>query len=62
MTKTRLLAGMAIAAVTALPVMAQDYPSQPIQLTAPYGPGGASDLAARNLANVAPDYIGLRRF
>ena len=58
MTKTRFLAGIAIAAVTALPAVAQDYPSQPVQLTAPYGPGGASDLAARNLANVAPDYVG----
>lgn len=61
MTKTRLLAGMAIAALTALtalPALAQDYPSQPVQLTAPYGPDGASDLAARNLANVAPDYVG----
>ena len=58
MTKMKLIVGMAFAAASALPVMAQDYPSQPIQLTAPYGPGGASDLAARNLANIAPDYVG----
>ncbi|MEJ2344659.1 MAG: tripartite tricarboxylate transporter substrate binding protein [Gammaproteobacteria bacterium] len=34
------------------------YPSKPIELVAPYGPGGASDLAARTLASVAPQYIG----
>ncbi|MCZ0812154.1 MAG: Bug family tripartite tricarboxylate transporter substrate binding protein [Pseudomonadota bacterium] len=58
MTKTKILTGIAFATMTALPLAAQDYPSQPVQLTAPYGPGGASDLAARNLANVAPDYMG----
>lgn len=58
MTKMNLIVGMAVAAMAAMPVAAQDYPSQPVQLTAPYGPGGASDLAARNLANVAPDYMG----
>lgn len=58
MTKTRSFIGAAVVALTALPAMAQDYPSQPIQLTAPYGPGGASDLAARNLANVVPDFVG----
>lgn len=35
-----------------------EYPSKPIELVAPYGPGGASDLAARTLASVAPQYIG----
>ncbi|MEQ8291296.1 MAG: tripartite tricarboxylate transporter substrate binding protein [Roseovarius sp.] len=58
MTKSKLLVGVAVAAMTAMPAAAQDYPSQPVQLTAPYGPGGASDLAARNLANVAPDFVG----
>lgn len=58
MTKTKLIVSLAFTVATVMPVMAQDYPSQPVQLTAPYGPGGASDLAARNLANVAPDYVG----
>ena len=34
------------------------YPTKPITLVAPYGPGGASDLASRTLAAVAPKYIG----
>jgi len=35
MTKSKLLVGVAVAAMAALPAAAQDYPSQPVQLTAP---------------------------
>ncbi len=35
-----------------------EYPSKPVELVAPYGPGGASDLASRTLASVAPQYLG----
>ncbi len=35
-----------------------EYPTKPITLVAPYGPGGASDLASRTLAAAVPDYIG----
>jgi tripartite-type tricarboxylate transporter receptor subunit TctC len=35
-----------------------DYPEKPITLVAPYGPGGASDLASRTLASVIPQYLG----
>nr|WP_315980346.1 tripartite tricarboxylate transporter substrate-binding protein [Aliamphritea spongicola] len=35
-----------------------EYPSKPVTLISPYGPGGAADLAARNLAAVVPDYLG----
>lgn len=31
-----------------------EYPTKSITLVAPYGPGGASDLASRTLASVAP--------
>ncbi|MGE4468517.1 MAG: tripartite tricarboxylate transporter substrate binding protein [Desulfovibrio sp.] len=34
-----------------------DYPKKPITLVAPYSAGGASDLAARALASVAPNYL-----
>ena len=40
------------------PAWADGYPSKPITLVAPYGPGGASDLAARTLAASVPGYIG----
>lgn len=36
---------------------ADDYPSKPITLVAPYGPGGASDLHARIVAGAAPAYL-----
>lgn len=36
----------------------EDYPTKPVNLTAPYGPGGASDLASRTLASTAPAYLG----
>ncbi len=35
-----------------------EYPIKSITLVAPYGPGGASDLASRALATVAHNYIG----
>ena len=37
---------------------AADYPTKPITLVAPYGPGGASDLHARIVAGTAPNYVG----
>lgn len=51
-----LVLPIAIAAATA--VAAADYPTKPITLVAPYGPGGASDLASRTLASTAPTYLG----
>ncbi|MGI9316741.1 MAG: Bug family tripartite tricarboxylate transporter substrate binding protein [bacterium] len=35
-----------------------EYPTKPVTLVAPYGPGGASDLAARTLSATAPSYLG----
>ncbi|MEH6627724.1 MAG: tripartite tricarboxylate transporter substrate binding protein [Motiliproteus sp.] len=34
------------------------YPEKSITLVSPYGPGGAADLAARNLAATAPGFLG----
>jgi len=51
-------------ALTALSVIAftgaavAEYPTKPITLVAPYGPGGASDLAARTLSATIPGHIG----
>jgi tripartite-type tricarboxylate transporter receptor subunit TctC len=51
---------LVLAGVLALPVLgqAQDYPKEPITMIVPWGPGGASDLAARAIAKVLPKYIG----
>lgn len=35
-----------------------EYPNKAVTLIAPYGPGGASDLASRTLASVANKYVG----
>ena len=55
------LVGLGIGALSALavclPAMATDYPSRPITLVAPYGPGGASDLHARVVAGTATAYL-----
>jgi tripartite-type tricarboxylate transporter receptor subunit TctC len=37
---------------------ADDYPKEPITFIVPWGPGGASDLAARAIARYIPKYIG----
>ena len=34
------------------------YPEKPVTIIAPYGPGGSSDLAARLLSQVVPQYLG----
>jgi tripartite-type tricarboxylate transporter receptor subunit TctC len=39
-------------------VAAPSYPNKPITIVAPFSAGGASDVAARALATVAPRYIG----
>ncbi len=41
----------AIVAAWALPASAQDYPSKPIRIIAPFGPGTATDTVARVIAN-----------
>ncbi|SIS50904.1 Bug family tripartite tricarboxylate transporter substrate binding protein [Paracoccus saliphilus] len=48
-----------VAALTALagPLAAQDYPNSAVTLVIPYGPGGASDLAGRALAESAGKYL-----
>lgn len=48
---------MGLSLVTGGPALAE-YPVKPITLVAPYGPGGASDLAARTLSMVAHSYVG----
>ncbi|MFX0543337.1 Bug family tripartite tricarboxylate transporter substrate binding protein [Roseovarius sp. S4756] len=55
----RILTGIAVAAaMVAGTAQAQDYPDQAVTLVVPYGPGGASDLAGRALAESARDYLG----
>lgn len=36
----------------------KDYPKEPITFLVPFGPGGATDLAARAVARYIPNYLG----
>ena len=41
-----------------LTASAQEFPTKPIELVIPYGPGGSHDLTARAIASVAHQYLG----
>lgn len=49
-----------LAVVLAIPVTvaAQAFPTKPIELLIPFGPGGSHDLTARAVASVAHQYLG----
>jgi tripartite-type tricarboxylate transporter receptor subunit TctC len=51
-----LLAGMAMALVT--PVAAQEYPTKPIRIVVPFGPGTATDIVARTVGAELASKIG----
>ena len=45
-------------AVSLPSLAAQNYPRRPIEMVIPFGTGGASDIFARNFAQIAGKYIG----
>ena len=54
-----LVGGTALAAMSvAGPVFAEDYPSRPIELVVPWGPGGGADQLARKIAQLGEPEIG----
>jgi tripartite-type tricarboxylate transporter receptor subunit TctC len=54
-----LLAGVALSAVAALPVMAQNaYPSKPIRFIVGFAPGGSADVVARAMAQELTKSMG----
>ena len=52
------LAGVALLGATACGGAGASYPSQPVELVIPFGPGGAADVSARKLADMARDELG----
>ncbi len=57
MTSKLALAGLTMTCA-ATAAQAANYPKKPITLVAPYGAGGASDMASRTMASVLPKYVG----
>ena len=54
-----VVVGVALVALLAgAPTSAQDFPTKPIELVIPYGPGGSHDLTARAIASVAQTHLG----
>jgi tripartite-type tricarboxylate transporter receptor subunit TctC len=48
----------AVLSTVCLAAHAQGYPSKPVTIIVPFGPGGNADLAARSLAQSAQKYLG----
>lgn len=46
-----------VIAISAFAAGAQQYPTRPLLIVAPFGAGGDSDIAARNLGAVLPKYL-----
>lgn len=55
---TKMAASVGFAALLLASPALAEYPTKPVTLVVPYGPGGAADLAARIIANEAPEYLG----
>lgn len=57
---SRSIAGAGLAvAMTLQPVLAQDYPTRPVEFIVPWNPGGGSDILMRIVANNISPYLGV---
>jgi tripartite-type tricarboxylate transporter receptor subunit TctC len=52
------IAGLTVSMAALRPAFADDYPSRPIRLIVPLGPGGPTDVAARLITQFVPGAIG----
>ncbi|MCC5961763.1 MAG: tripartite tricarboxylate transporter substrate binding protein [Rhodobacteraceae bacterium] len=61
MTSRKYLAAasaLALSAVVAGPVVADEWPERPVTMVIGFAPGGSTDIQGRVLANVMEDYLG----
>ena len=56
--RSLLLPAMALLAVLATPVAAQDYPDRPVRLIIPFPPGGSNDVVGRLIATHLSERLG----
>lgn len=52
------LAGVALLGTAGCGGAGASYPTKPVELVVPFGPGGAADVSARKLADLAKDELG----
>jgi tripartite-type tricarboxylate transporter receptor subunit TctC len=57
-TRRRLCAGALALVAFVGAVQAQDYPTRPVKLVVPFGPGGPTDVAARLVSQIAQSELG----
>src|SRR5215468_8392010 len=57
MSGPRFALALAIA-LLATPAVAQDYPSRPVKIIVPFGPGGPADVVARQLGSILQENFG----
>ena len=55
---TACLVLLMLLAISFAVVQAQEFPTKPVTLIIPFGPGGASDLTARAFVGAAHEYLG----
>ena len=56
--KASFVVAALVAAFTAAPVWAQEFPSKPVTLVVPFAPGGSTDLVARTMAQAMSIHLG----
>lgn len=50
--------GLAAAAVTGAPALAQNYPTKVVRVIVPFAPGGGSDITARHFSQKLTEFFG----